>query len=245
MKVLLAEDTGDLNRAVSKMLELQGYEVDSAFDGEEALSFTMQDSYDVIILDIMMPKKDGLEVLREIRGRHILTPVILLTAKAEVDDRVAGLDAGADDYLPKPFAMKELLARVRSAARRAMTYNQKTLQYEDVSLNGETFSMETANAVQLSVKEFELMQTLIQNADLELSTEYLLEHIWPNEPDAQEDTVWLYISYLKGKLKAIGSAVSIKGERGGCFQIRPGTSETQADGQRDASPAGAESGADA
>jgi len=220
MKLLLAEDTADLNRAVSAALEFEKYDVDKAFDGEEALDFLKKESYDAIILDIMMPKKDGLSVLRELRERHIMTPVILLTAKAEVDDRVAGLDAGADDYLPKPFAMKELLARLRSLIRRRETYEESAISYEDVSLDPAGLVLMAKNSVRLSIKEYELMKTLISNPDLDLSTEYLLSHVWKNEVGAQEDTVWLYISYLKGKLRSVGSPVTIEGSRGGSFKLR-------------------------
>jgi len=219
MKILLAEDTRDLNRTITMVLEHENYQVDSAYDGEEALSYIEKSSYDGIILDIMMPKKDGMEVLAQIRQQHILTPVLLLTAKAEVDDRVAGLDAGADDYLAKPFAIKELLARIRSMIRRHDHYKEKQMQYGDIVLNAEDFALTAGNSIRLSIKEFELMQTLMANTDKDLSTEYLLEHVWGGEPDAQEDTVWLYISYLKGKLLSIGSAVSIEGAKGGDFRL--------------------------
>ncbi|MBR1693688.1 MAG: response regulator transcription factor [Lachnospiraceae bacterium] len=219
MKLLLAEDTRDLNRTVTMVLEHENYEVDSVYDGQEALDLIEKSSYDGIILDIMMPKKDGIEVLTEIRRRHILTPVLLLTAKAEVDDRVAGLDAGADDYLAKPFAIKELLARIRSMIRRRGDYNEKQMQFGDITLNAEDFALTASNSVRLSIKEFELMQTLMANADKLLATEYLLGHVWGGEPDAQEDTVWLYISYLKGKLRAIGSSVQITGDKGGEFRL--------------------------
>ncbi|MBQ8087989.1 MAG: response regulator transcription factor [Clostridia bacterium] len=219
MKLLIAEDTRDLNRAISVLLEREQYAVDSAYDGQEALDFIKNESYDGIILDIMMPRVDGLSVLRELRARHILTPVLLLTAKTEVEDRVAGLDAGADDYLPKPFAMKELLARVRAMTRRSAEYSGGELRFGDVSLHPDTFAMTSSNSVRLSIREFELMQALMTNADHSLSTEYLLEHIWKGEPDAQADTVWLYICYLKGKLRSVGSPVSISGGRGGQFQL--------------------------
>lgn len=219
MKLLLAEDTKDLNRAVTMLLEHENYEVDSVYDGQEALERIEQESYDGIILDIMMPRKDGMEVLQELRRRHILTPVLLLTAKAEVDDRVAGLDAGADDYLAKPFAMKELLARVRSMIRRREDYSERQMRYQDIVLNAEDFALTAGNSVRLSIKEFELMQMLMANTDRTLTTEYLLGHVWNGEPDAQEDTVWLYISYLKGKLRAVGSAVHIAGNKGGDFKL--------------------------
>lgn len=219
MKLLLAEDTHDLNRAVTALLKHEGYEVDSAFDGEEALKNILESDYDGIILDIMMPKRDGLSVLVEMRNRHILTPVLLLTAKAEIDDRVAGLDAGADDYLPKPFAMKELLARIRSVTRRQAEYATTDLSFSDITLNVKNFVLSAHNTVSLSVKEFELMQTFLSNLDKELSTEYLLNHIWKNEDNAHEDTVWLYVNYLKGKLMSVGSCVTVEGTRGGRFKL--------------------------
>ena len=220
MKLLLAEDTRDLNRAVTVLLEHEGHTVDSAFDGEEALDFLHRDSYDCVILDIMMPKKDGLEVLREMRQRHMLVPVLLLTAKAEIDDRVTGLDAGADDYLSKPFAMKELLARVRALTRRRAEWSGEALSFGDVSLDAETFAMSAGNSVRLSIKEFELMQTLILNADVDLTAEHILSHVWKNEADARVDTVRLYISYLRGKLRAVGSRVTIAGEQ--AFRLSEG-----------------------
>ncbi len=219
MKILLAEDTRDMNRAISTILTLEKYTVDSVFDGAEALERLKKDSFDGIILDIMMPKMDGLQVLKAIRSSGILTPVLLLTAKAEVDDRVTGLDAGADDYLTKPFAMKELLARVRSMTRRHTEYSGRELKYGDIVLNAANFELAGINSVRLSIKEFELMQTLMLNAERPLDTRYILEHVWANEPEARPDTVWLYISYLKGKLRSVDSRLSIEGERGGSFRL--------------------------
>ena len=218
MKILLAEDTKDLNRAVTAILTHEGYDVTSAYDGQEASDYLQQDSFDVIILDIMMPKKDGLQVLQELRGHGIVTPVMMLTAKPEVDDRVTGLDMGADDYLTKPFAMKELIARVRSLTRRMRDYNDDHIQYADITLDSASFELTSGNTVRLSIKEYELMRTLILNKDVDLSTQYLIEHVWKNE-DAQADTVWLYISYLRAKLMSIGSSVQINGQRGGSFRI--------------------------
>ena len=157
----------------------------------------------------MMPKKDGLEVLRELRAAGVFTPVLLLTAKAEVDDRVVGLDAGADDYLTKPFAMKELLARVRSMTRRREEYAGEQLSFGDISLNAETFELSASNAVRLSVKEFELMQVLIKNAGRDLTSSYLLGQVWHGENEADKDTLQLYVSYLRGKLKWVGSSVTV------------------------------------
>lgn len=212
MKILLAEDTKDLNRALCAVLNHEGYDVDPAFDGVEVIEHIERDSYDCIVLDIMMPRKDGIQALKEIREKNIITPVLMLTAKSEVDDRVAGLDAGADDYLTKPFAMKELLARVRALTRRKTEYGTEDLKYNDVKLNAQTFELASENSVRLSVKEFELMQLLILNKGHTVSAEYILGNVWNREPDAQPDTVWLYISYLKRKLKAIASATKIEGD---------------------------------
>ncbi len=219
MRLLLAEDTQALNRAVTVLLEQSGYDVDSVFDGEAAMERILSSGYDGIILDIMMPKKDGLQVLSELRARHVLTPVLLLTAKAEVDDRVAGLDAGADDYLPKPFAMKELLARVRSMTRRHSVFDSAPRQFGDIILDTEQLSLTAFNSIRLSAQECELLQLLMANTDTDLNTEVIISDIWKNEPDATADTVWLYISYLRGKLRSIGSSVTIVGDRGGSYRI--------------------------
>lgn len=219
MKILLAEDTRDMNHVLTAALTHEGYDVDSAFDGEEALDFVRTNGYDAMVLDIMMPKKDGLQVLKKLREENIVTPVLLLTAKAEVDDRVNGLDAGADDYLTKPFAMKELLARVRAMTRRKTEYAAKKLQYGDFSLDDEKFELSCENSVRLSVKEFELLQALILNQNHEVSTQYLLEHVWDGAEEAGPDTVWLYISYLRGKLRSVASNVEIEGERGSSFRL--------------------------
>lgn len=212
MRLLLAEDTRDLNRALVTVLEHEGYDVTTTFDGQEALDRLSDESFDGIVLDIMMPKKNGLEVLSALRGRGVTTPVLLLTAKAEIDDRVVGLDAGADDYLTKPFAMKELLARLRSMTRRRADYDVMDLTYEDITLKAETFELSSGNDVRLSVKEFELMQALVMSGAKPLSCEYLLGRVWGQEPDAGEDTVRLYASYLRGKLKWVGSHVTIEAD---------------------------------
>jgi len=172
-----------------------------------------------------MPKMDGMTVLKELRARNIVTPVLMLTAKSEIDDRVEGLDSGADDYLTKPFAMKELIARVKAMTRRRTAYSTTELKCGDIVLNAESQELTSENTVRLSVRELELMQTLILNRDKELSTEYLIEHVWADEKDlpedaeSQKDIVWLYINYLKSKLAYINSRVDIMGERGGAFQI--------------------------
>ncbi len=219
MKILLAEDTKDLNRALCAILKHEGYDVDAAFDGEEVMDFIERDSYDCLVLDIMMPKKDGIQALTEIREKNIITPVLMLTAKSEIDDRVAGLDAGADDYLTKPFAMKELLARVRALTRRKTEYGTNDLKYNDVLLYAQTFELASENSVRLSVKEFELMQQLMLNKDRSVSVDYILNNVWSREPDAQPDTVVLYVSYLKRKLRAIASDTVIEGDENSGYRL--------------------------
>ena len=209
MKILVAEDTRDLNRALEVILEQSGYEVTCVFDGREALDRALSQSIDGIILDLMMPKMDGLEALREMRGRGIVAPVLLLTAKAEVDDRVVGLDAGADDYLPKPFAMKELLARVRALCKRRSGYSDADLSFGDIRLRADTFELACENTVRLSVKELELMQLLIRNADHPLASEFVLGRIWEDDRSATGETLALYVSYLRAKLKAVASTLAV------------------------------------
>lgn len=220
-RLLLAEDTRDLNRALTTVLEHEGYEVVATFDGEEALEHILTESIDAVILDIMMPKKSGIEVLEEMRKRGLYTPVLMLTAKAEIDDRVAGLDAGADDYLTKPFAMKELLARLRSMTRRKEDYEPNVLSFADITLNVENFELASDNAVRLSVKEFELLHVLMRNAGRALDFAYLLDHVWRQEPNETSDTVRLYVSYLQGKLKWVGSSATIE-RVGEAFILRSG-----------------------
>ena len=213
MRILLAEDTKDLNKAVTTMLTMQGNDVDPAYDGEEAEALTQANGYDLIILDIMMPKKNGLEVLAGIRERKIDTPVLMLTAKAEIDDRVAGLDAGADDYLTKPFAMKELLARVRALGRRAAAKDTAEITFGDITLKPENLELAAENSVRLSLKEFELMRVLVAEQGKAVDTVAIVSRVWHDDQQADADTVWLYINYLKSKLKYIDSKVQITGDR--------------------------------
>ena len=219
MKLLLAEDTIDLNRVITAGLNHSGYEVDQAYDGEQALDLIYNNGYDAIILDIMMPKKDGLEVLRELRKTNIVTPVLMLTAKSEIDDRIEGLDAGADDYLSKPFAMKELFARVRAMTRRKKDYLDKIMSFADFTLDSEKFELKSENSIRLSVKEFEILQMLILRTTHEADTSYILQQIWKDSPEADTDTVWMYISYLKSKLSAVASKAVISGSKNGSFRL--------------------------
>ena len=208
-KILYAEDTVDLSRAVSVVLEHEGFEVTACFDGLQASEALASQVFDLVILDIMMPGKSGIDVLREMRATGDVTPVILLTAKTEVDDRVDGLLAGADDYLPKPFAMKELVARVHSLARRNTDYGTGNLTFGDIELNAETYELKAHTSVRLSHVEFELLRTFILNRNRALSADFLLGRVWTDDDEADQATVSLYVRYLRSKLEAIDAHVTI------------------------------------
>jgi len=215
MKILLVEDTAQLNKALTTLLKRNSYTVDSAFDGEEALLYVKDYKYDLIILDIMLPKIDGLEVLRNIRRSKIPTPVILLTAKSSVEDRVLGLDLGADDYLPKPFSSEELLARVRALSRRNSPYQDKTeISFGDIVINENT-SMCKCNGkeVALSHKELQILIILVNAAGKMVSQDTLISQVWDEEAYSTSENVWVFISFLRKKLDQIGSKCVIKSRR--------------------------------
>jgi len=221
LKVLYAEDTVDLSRAVSVVLEHEGFEVTACYDGLQASEALASQVFDLVILDIMMPGRSGIDVLREMRATGDVTPVILLTAKTEVDDRVDGLMAGADDYLPKPFAMKELVARVHSLARRNTDYGTGNLSFGNVELNAETYELKAHTSVRLSHVEFELLRTFILNRNRVLSTDFLLGRVWTDDDEADQATVSLYVRYLHSKLEAIDAHVTIS-EIDGAYILKEG-----------------------
>lgn len=218
MKILLAEDEKDMSAALVAILTYSGYEVDPVYDGEAAVQMAQRHSYDCMVFDIMMPKLDGVQALQQIRDGGDVTPVIMLTAKSEVADRINGLDAGADDYLTKPFAMAELLARLRAMTRRSTAFTPQKLQTGSVSLDVAEQELCSTNAVRLSAKETKLMQLLMLNADKDLTTGEILSRVWPDEEE-DEKIVWIYISYLKEKLAAIDADVTITGGEGGPFRL--------------------------
>ena len=214
MKLLLAEDERELSGAVVRVLKHNNYTVDSVYDGAEALEYLTYGEYDGVILDIMMPKADGLTVLRTIRAQGNNVPVILLTAKSEVDDRVEGLDAGADDYLSKPFAMKELLARIRAMTRRKNDVIS-TYTVGNLTLNPKQFTISADKGeIRLSGKEFQMMEMLVKNGNVLISTEKFMESVWGYDSEAEINGVWVYISSLRKKLQSIGANVNIKAVRG-------------------------------
>lgn len=218
MKILLAEDEKDMSAALVAILTHSGYEVDPVYDGEAAVQMAQRHSYDCMVFDIMMPKLDGVQALQQIRDGGDVTPVIMLTAKSEVADRINGLDAGADDYLTKPFAMAELLARLRAMTRRSTAFTPQKLQTGSVSLDVAEQELCSTNAVRLSAKETKLMQLLMLNADKDLTTGEILSRVWPDEEE-DEKIVWIYISYLKEKLSAIDADITITGGEGGPFRL--------------------------
>lgn len=214
MKLLYAEDEKSMSEAVVDILAYHKYIVDAVYDGEEALDYALAESYDGIILDIMMPKKDGFEVLKTLRQKGINTPVLLLTAKSEVEDRIAGLDMGADDYLPKPFAMGEFLARVRAMLRRRETFTPDILKCGNISLNMQSYELSNGKQVFVLPKlEYQLMEIFMLNRGIYLSSEDLLVKVWGYDTDAELGTVWVYISYLRKRLAALDANVTITAKR--------------------------------
>ncbi len=215
MKLLYAEDEPAMSEAVTDILEYHHYTVDAVYDGREALDYARAEHYDGIILDVMMPKMDGFAVLKTLREEGNTTPVLLLTAKAEVEDRIAGLDLGADDYLPKPFATGELLARVRAMLRRREDFTPDVLTCGDLALNTANGELRCGeNSVSLPNLEFKLMELLMNNRGICISTEDMLVKVWGYDTDADIGVVWVYLSYLRKRLAALGSAVQIKVRRG-------------------------------
>ncbi len=214
MKLLYAEDEPAMAEAVADILTFHKYSVDVVADGEKALDYARNESYDGIILDVMMPKKSGLEVLGALRQSGDRTPVLLLTAKAEVEDRIEGLDLGADDYLPKPFAMGELLARVRAMLRRRETFQPDIVSFGDISLNPKDYTLSCGKqSATLPNLEYRLIETLLVNQGMYLSAEQLLVKVWGYETDADVNTVWVYLSGLRKRLASIGSSVIIRSKR--------------------------------
>ena len=219
MKLLLAEDEVDLARALVAVLQHSGYEVEAVENGEEAVDKARESAYDCMIFDIMMPKLNGIEALKKIRASGNVAPVIFLTAKSEVDDRIAGLDAGADDYLTKPFAMGELLARIRSLTRRNTSYTPTRLNFGRVSLNVEEQELVSGNSIRLAGREAKLMEFFMLNPEKRLSTEEIFVHVWEDEKEGNREIVWVYISYLKSKLEAIDADICIDGKEGESFVL--------------------------
>ena len=214
MKLLYAEDEPALSEAVVDYLTYHKYIVDAVYDGAEAYDYAMSGEYDGIILDIMMPKRDGLEVLSALRRNGCRTPVLLLTAKTQVADRIRGLDTGADDYLPKPFDMGELIARIRAMLRRREEFRPDLIRFGDLTLNMQSGEISVGEmSFQLPKQEYRLMEQLVLNNTMFMSTEDLLVKAWGYNTETDINSVWLYISYLRKRLSAMNSKVEIVSKR--------------------------------
>lgn len=215
MRLLIAEDELDLAEALSVLFEKNQFSVDVVNDGLSAYDYASGGDYDTVILDVMMPGLNGLEVLRRLREEGVKTPVMMLTARGEKDDRITGFDAGADDYLPKPFAPDELICRVRAMLRRGGEYRPTVLTFGDVGLDCSTGMLSCAGqSVRLSGREFQVMELFLRAPKVVLSAERILERVWGWDSDAEINVVWVHISNLRKKLKGIGSTVTIRANRG-------------------------------
>ena len=214
MRLLLAEDERALSKALATILERSNYSVDTVYDGEAALEYLAADNYDGVILDIMMPKKDGITVLKELRSRGSKIPVLILTAKSEVDDKVLGLDSGANDYLTKPFHSRELLARIRAMTRTQTSQTSSVLQMGNITLDQRTYELSSpTGSFRLANREFQILELLMQNPGNLISAERLMEKIWGYDSETEISVVWVYISYLRKKLSALGANIQIRATR--------------------------------
>lgn len=220
MRILIAEDEVDLAEALKMMLEIQKYSVEVVYDGADALFYAESTTYDLIILDVMMPKKSGLEVIHELRAQGNSTPVLMLTAKSQLEDKVTGLEEGADDYLTKPFEAPELLARVKSLLRRPNVFVASVMTIGNIQLNRDKFTMESSSGqVLLNNKEFQLMEYFMMNSNQVLSTDLIMEKVWGLDSDAEINVVWVNISSLRKKLASLSANVTIKSARGLGYQL--------------------------
>ncbi len=214
MRLLLAEDERALSRAICAILQKNNYSVDAVYDGQEALDYLDSENYDGVILDWMMPKMDGLEVLQSMRWKGNTTPVLFLTARSDIDDKVLGLDSGANDYLTKPFATQELLARIRAMTRSGSVQTDSSLHLGNVTLNCATYDLSgPKGSFKLANKEFQMLEMMMRQPSALISTERFMERIWGFDSDAELNVVWVYISYLRKKLGAIGADIRIKAQR--------------------------------
>lgn len=220
MRILIAEDEVSIAKALKVMLEKNKYAVDIVHNGLDAVDYITVADYDAVVLDIMMPGMDGLEVLTILREKGIKTPVLFLTAKSEIEDRVAGLDAGADDYLPKPFAMNEFLARIRALVRRSEAYTPSILSFGNISLDCNQYRLSTATqSIRLNNKEYQLMELFLRYPHQVFSSEHLMDKIWGLDSKAEIDVIWTYIGFLRKKLKQLHANVEIKTIRGAGYSL--------------------------
>lgn len=219
MRILLAEDEKALAKAIVKIFEKNNYSADAVYDGEEALAYIESGNYDVAVLDIMMPKLDGISVLKNVRASGNRIPILMLTAKSEIEDRVLGLDSGANDYLPKPFDTRELLARIRAITRTKEETDTK-LGFGNITLDRATFELSSpTGSFRLANKEYQMMEYFLSNPRRIISAEQFMEKIWGYDSDAEINVVWVYISYLRKKLTALGADIAIKASRNAGYSL--------------------------
>ena len=220
MRILLAEDEKSMSRALTAILTKNNYSVDAVFDGQDALSYLLDGNYDCAILDVMMPKMDGFTVLSKIREKGLTLPVMMLTAKSQTDDKVEGLDLGANDYLTKPFESRELLARLRAITRSVTPAADNLLRFGNISLNRASFDLSgPEGSVKLAAKEFQMMEYLMANPGVLISTDRFMEKVWGLDSDADINVVWTNLSYLRKKLASIGANVKIKATRNAGYSL--------------------------
>lgn len=223
MRLLVADDDRDISKVLQALFDHDHYSVDVVGNGNDAYDYAAGGDYDGIVMDVMMPGMDGMQVLRRLRAEGVRTPVLLLTAKGDVDDRVDGLDAGADDYLPKPFAARELLARVRAMLRRKEQYRTDVLSFEGLTLDTSTFELGfREESIRLVSKEFQMLQLLMQSPGSVISTEQFMERIWGWDSQVEVSIVWVYISNLRKKIDRLGAPINIRAVRGVgyCLEVR-------------------------
>lgn len=220
MRLLLAEDEKSLSKAIITILQKNNYSADAVYDGEEALDYLASGNYDCVILDIMMPKLDGISVLKKLREQGNKIPVLMLTAKSEVDDKVLGLDSGANDYLTKPFNTKELLARIRAMTRNQNEQMDSKIKFGNIVLDRATFELSSPDGnFRLANKEFQMMEMLMMNPRCLISAERFLEKVWGYDSEVEINVVWVYISYLRKKLAALHANIQIKAQRNAGYSL--------------------------
>lgn len=220
MRILVADDERELTNALVAILKHNNYSVDAVYNGEDALNYGLAENYDAIILDIMMPKMNGIEVLENLRKEGVHTPILMLTAKTEISDRIQGLDTGADDYMGKPFAMDELLARIRAMSRRKSEFTPNVIKLGNINLNKENYELSNGeSSLRLANKEYQMLEMLMVNSKRLISTEQFMERIWGYDAEAEINVVWVYISYLRKKLASMDANLKIKVVRGMGYKL--------------------------
>lgn len=219
MRILLAEDEKALSKVIVKIIKKNNYSIDAVYDGENALHSILSGNYDLVILDIMMPKMDGITVLKKVREQNNNTPIIILSARSEIEDKINGLDSGANDYLAKPFDTRELLARIRANTRSKDEVNN-SVSFGNVSLDRSSYVLSTPSGeCRLANKEFQMMEYFLSNPQHIISTEKLMEKIWGYDSDAEINVVWVYVSFLRKKLLSLKANIQIKAERNSGYYL--------------------------